>query len=49
MAKKFIDQEDFTFEDFLAQMQQIRKLGSMKKLLMMMPRRGTDPSAAGGF
>ena len=37
MAKKFIDQEDFTFEDFLAQMQQIRKLGSMKKLLMMMP------------
>ena len=28
MAKKFIDQEDFTFEDFLAQMQQ---------LLMMMP------------
>ena len=37
MAKKFIDQEDFTFEDFLDQMQQIRKLGSMKKLLMMMP------------
>lgn len=37
IAKKFIDQEDFTFEDFLAQMQQIRKLGSMKKLLMMMP------------
>lgn len=37
MAKKFIYQEDFTFEDFLAQMQQIRKLGSMKKLLMMMP------------
>ena len=37
MAKKFIDQEDFTFEDFLAQMQQIRKLGSMKKLLMMLP------------
>lgn len=37
MAKKFIDQEDFTFEDFLVQMQQIRKLGSMKKLLMMMP------------
>ena len=37
MAKKFIDQEDFTFEDFLSQMQQILKLGSMKKLLMMMP------------
>jgi signal recognition particle subunit SRP54 len=37
MAKKFADQEDFTLEDFLAQMQQIRKMGSMKKLLGMMP------------
>ncbi|MCG2622326.1 signal recognition particle protein [Arthrobacter sp. I2-34] len=37
MAKKFVDQEDFTLEDFLAQMQQIRNMGSMKKLLMMMP------------
>lgn len=37
MAKKFADQEDFTFDDFLMQMQQIRKMGSMKKLLMMMP------------
>ena len=37
MAKKFTDQEDFTFEDFLAQMQQLRKMGSMKKMLSMMP------------
>ncbi len=37
MAQKFVDQEDFTFDDFLAQMQQIRKMGSMKKMLMMMP------------
>ena len=37
MAKKFQDREDFTFEDFLSQMQQIRKMGSMKKMLMMMP------------
>ncbi|GAA1904451.1 signal recognition particle protein [Arthrobacter gandavensis] len=37
MAKKFVDQEDFTFEDFLAQMQQLRNMGSMKKMLMMMP------------
>ncbi|HKU10177.1 signal recognition particle protein [Sinomonas sp.] len=37
MAKKFADQEDFTLEDFLTQMQQIRKMGSMKKLLGMMP------------
>ena len=37
MAKKFADQEDFTLDDVLAQMQQIRKMGSMKKMLMMMP------------
>ena len=37
MAQKFADQEDFTLDDFLAQMQQIRKMGSMKKMLMMMP------------
>ncbi|GAB4100293.1 signal recognition particle protein [Sinomonas halotolerans] len=37
MAKKFADQEDFTLDDFLAQMQQIRRMGSMKKMLMMMP------------
>ncbi|GAA4364979.1 signal recognition particle protein [Paeniglutamicibacter cryotolerans] len=37
MAKKFTDREDFTLDDFLAQMQQIRKMGSMKKMLAMMP------------
>ncbi|WP_022873483.1 signal recognition particle protein [Nesterenkonia alba] len=37
MAKKFADQEDFTLEDFRAQMQQLKKMGSMKKLLGMMP------------
>lgn len=37
MAKKFADQEDFTLDDFLAQMAQIRNMGSMKKMLMMMP------------
>lgn len=37
MAQKFADQEDFTLEDFLAQMQQVKKMGSMKKLLGMMP------------
>jgi signal recognition particle subunit SRP54 len=42
MAKKFSDQEDFTLEDFLAQMQQIKKMGSMKKMLTMMP--GTNIS-----
>ncbi len=37
MAQKFADQEDFTLDDFLSQMQQIRNMGSMKKMLMMMP------------
>ncbi|GAA3693659.1 signal recognition particle protein [Zhihengliuella alba] len=37
MAKKFADREDFTLDDFLAQMQQVRKMGSMKKMLAMMP------------
>ncbi|GAB3260472.1 signal recognition particle protein [Arthrobacter pigmenti] len=37
MAKKFSDQEDFTLDDFLAQMAQIKNMGSMKKMLMMMP------------
>ena len=37
MAKKFADQEDFTLDDFLLQMAQIKKMGSMKKLLGMMP------------
>ncbi|WBL18555.1 MULTISPECIES: signal recognition particle protein [Citricoccus] len=37
MAQKFVDQEDFTLDDFLNQMQQLKKMGSMKKMLMMMP------------
>lgn len=37
MAQKFVDREDFTLDDFLAQMQQIKKMGSLKKMLAMMP------------
>src|SRR5690625_2311645 len=37
MAQKLADQEDFTLEDFLEQRQQLKKMGSMKKMLMMMP------------
>ncbi|MGP5194621.1 signal recognition particle protein [Arthrobacter rhombi] len=37
MAQKFADREDFTLDDFLSQMQQIKKMGSMKKMLSMMP------------
>lgn len=37
MARKFIEAEDFTFDDFLEQMAGIRKMGSLKGLLKMMP------------
>lgn len=36
MAKK-MRANDFTLEDFLAQMQQIKKMGPLKDLLGMMP------------
>jgi signal recognition particle subunit SRP54 len=36
MAEK-LRKADFTFEDFLAQMQQVKKLGSMDKVLSMLP------------
>jgi signal recognition particle subunit SRP54 len=42
-AKKLADKlasETFTLEDFLEQMQQLRKMGSMKSLLAMMPGAG---------
>ena len=42
-AKKLADKiasESFTLEDFLDQMQQLRKMGSMKSLLAMMPGAG---------
>jgi signal recognition particle subunit SRP54 len=37
MAAKVAGGEDFTLGDFLVQMQQMKKLGSMKKMLGMMP------------
>ncbi|MDN5797438.1 MAG: signal recognition particle protein [Intrasporangium sp.] len=37
MARKFLAEEDFTFEDFLQQMNAIRKMGSLKSMLKMMP------------
>ena len=40
MARKFGAGEDFTFEDFLTQMQGLRKMGSMKKMLGMLPGMG---------
>ena len=35
--KKFAEGEDFTLEDFLEQMQAMKKMGSMSKLLGMLP------------
>ncbi|EWT01524.1 signal recognition particle [Intrasporangium oryzae NRRL B-24470] len=37
MARKFMAEEDFTFEDFLQQMSAIKKMGSLKSMLKMMP------------
>jgi len=40
MERKFLAQEDFTFEDFLQQMAAIKKMGSLKSMLGMMPGMG---------
>ena len=37
MARKFLAEEDFTFDDFLQQMSAIKKMGSLKAMLKMMP------------
>jgi len=37
MARKFLAEEDFTFDDFLQQMSAIKKMGSLKSMLKMMP------------
>lgn len=40
MAAKLVEGNDFTFTDFLKQMQAMRKMGSMKKMLGMLPGMG---------
>ena len=37
MTRKFLEDEDFTFEDFMQQMAAIKKMGSLKSILGMMP------------
>jgi signal recognition particle subunit SRP54 len=37
IARKFFEDEDFTFDDFLQQMTALKKMGSLKSLLGMMP------------
>ena len=40
MTRKFLEDEDFTFDDFLQQMAAIKKMGSLKQMLGMMPGMG---------
>lgn len=40
MSRKFMSDEDFTFDDFLEQMSAIKKMGNLKQLLGMMPGMG---------
>ena len=40
MTRKFMEDEDFTFDDFLNQMTAIKKMGSLKAMLKMMPGMG---------
>ncbi|MGQ4495796.1 signal recognition particle protein [Dermabacteraceae bacterium P13101] len=37
MAQKLASDEDFTLDDFLVQMQQLKNMGSLKKMLGMLP------------
>ncbi|HHU10889.1 MAG TPA: signal recognition particle protein [Intrasporangiaceae bacterium] len=40
MSRKFLAAEDFTFDDFLEQMSAVKKMGSLKSMLKMMPGMG---------
>ena len=49
MAAKLTEGKDFTLADFLVQMQQMKKLGSMKKMLGMLPGMGQMREAIDNF
>ncbi|MFC4556126.1 signal recognition particle protein [Georgenia faecalis] len=49
MAAKVTGEEDFTLQDFLDQMQQLKKMGSMKKMLGMLPGMGQMREALENF
>lgn len=49
MAAKVASGEDFTLADFLVQMQQMKKMGSMKKMLGMLPGMGQMRDAIENF
>ncbi|QCR54549.1 signal recognition particle protein [Brachybacterium sp. SGAir0954] len=48
-AKKLASGEDFTLDDFLTQMQQIKNMGSIKKMLGMLPNMGQYREALDSF
>jgi signal recognition particle subunit SRP54 len=48
-AEKLAGRGDFTLDDFLVQMQQIRKLGSMSKIMGMLPGMGQFKDALANF
>lgn len=48
-AQKLASGEDFTLDDFLAQMQQLKKMGSLKKMLGMLPNMGQYREAIENF
>jgi signal recognition particle subunit SRP54 len=37
MTRKFVEEEEFTFDDFMAQMAAVKQMGSLKKMIGMMP------------
>ena len=49
MAEKIAGGEDFTLDDFLVQMQGLRQMGSMKKMLGMLPGMGQVREAIESF
>ena len=49
MAAKLKEGKDFTLADFLVQMQQMKKMGSMKKMLGMLPGMGQMREALDNF
>ncbi|BDZ43951.1 signal recognition particle protein [Paraoerskovia sediminicola] len=49
MAAKVASGQDFTLADFLVQMQQMKKMGSMKKMLGMLPGMGQMREALDNF
>ena len=49
MAAKVAKGEDFTLADFLVQMEQMKKMGSMKKMLGMLPGMGEMREALDNF